>query len=99
MVQFAWHDGTVKNLHVDLAELYDYQKKLRSVVNVFEKRIDWLSTGSRKIFGAVAEDSVVILIDVSLANANYLIHIQHSLRLLLEQQIPNKKCFNLIRCV
>jgi len=85
MVQFAWPDGSVKNLHVDLAELYDYQKKLRSVVELFEKRIDWLSTGSRKIFGSVAEDSVVILIDLAAANANYLIHIQHSLRLLLEQ--------------
>ena len=30
MVQFRWHDNSVKNLHVDLAELYDYQKKLRS---------------------------------------------------------------------
>ncbi len=96
MVQFAWPDGSVKNLHVDLAELYDYQKKLRSVVELFEKRIDWLSTGSRKIFGSVAEDSVVILIDLAAANANYLIHIQHSLRLLLEQQMTNKKCFNLI---
>ncbi len=96
MVQFTWPDGSVKNLHVDLAELYDYQKKLRSVVELFEKRIDWLSTGSRKIFGSVAEDTVVILIDLAAVNANYLIHIQHSLRLLLEQQMSNKKCFNLI---
>lgn len=96
MVQFTWHDGSTKNLHVDLAELYDYQKKLRSVVELFEKRIDWLSSGSRNFFGSVAEESIVILIDVSQVNANYLIHIQHSLRLLLEQQMANKKCFNLI---
>lgn len=117
MVQFTWHDGTTKNLHVDLAELYDYQKKLRSVVELFEKRIDWLSSGSRNFFGSVAEEryyfnfiikfyqlafliieflSVVILIDISQVNAKYLIHIQHSMRLLLEQQMANKKCFNLI---
>ena len=34
--------------------------------------------------------------DLSLANATYLVHIQHSLRLLMEQQVPNKKCFNII---
>lgn len=96
MVQFPWHDGSTKNLHVDLAELYDYQKRLRSAVELYEKRIDWLSSGSRKIFGSVAEDSVCILIDCSQVNANYLIHIQHSLRLLLEQQMSSKKCFNLI---
>ena len=25
MVQFEWHDGTVKNIHVDLPFLYEYQ--------------------------------------------------------------------------
>jgi hypothetical protein len=60
MIQFPWHDGTTKNLHVDLAELYDYQKRLKSVVSLFEKRIDWLSTGSRKIFGTIAEDRLEI---------------------------------------
>jgi hypothetical protein len=56
MVQFTWHDGTLKNLHVDLATLYDFQKRLKDTVNLYEKRIDWLSSGSRKIFGAIAED-------------------------------------------
>jgi hypothetical protein len=41
-------------------------------------------------------NSVVIIVDLSMSNANYLVHIQHSLRLLMEQQIPNKKCFNII---
>lgn len=25
MVQFEWHDGTVKNVHVDLPLIYHYQ--------------------------------------------------------------------------
>ncbi len=40
--------------------------------------------------------SVVIVIDMSVSNANYLVHIQHSLRQLLEQQLANKDYFNLI---
>jgi hypothetical protein len=96
MVQFIWHDGTIKNLHIDLATLYDFQNRLKDAVKLYEKRIEWLSSGSRKIFGSVAEDSVVIMIDLSLTNENYLIHIQHSLRLLMEEQILNKKLFNII---
>ena len=38
----------------------------------------------------------MVLIDLSSSNSKYLIHIQHSLRLLMEQQIPNKKYFNII---
>lgn len=40
--------------------------------------------------------SVVILIDLSISNVNYLVHIQHSIRLLMEQQLANKEYFNMI---
>lgn len=56
MAQFTWHDGTVKNLHVDFAALYEYQKQLFKIVQIYEKRIDWLASGSRKIFGSIVED-------------------------------------------
>ncbi|POI26990.1 hypothetical protein CIB84_009259, partial [Bambusicola thoracicus] len=39
---------------------------------------------------------VVILVDVSVTNSVCIIHIQHSLRLLLEEQMSNKDCFNII---
>ncbi|CAJ0946793.1 unnamed protein product, partial [Ranitomeya imitator] len=172
MMQFEWHDGTVKNIHVDPPVLYDYQKQLAKMARTYEKRIDWLTKGSRrqwgtvcekrflmiwvlmnqkhnlqKIFqgrakyacaGAVAEDQkrtscnedgrrrsgpetpirpgqqrdrpwvtsgaylqhyrmlVVLLVDLSLENALHIIHIQHSLRLLLEEQMANKDLFNII---
>ncbi|MGH0161892.1 UNVERIFIED_CONTAM: hypothetical protein FKN15_042037 [Acipenser sinensis] len=38
---------------------------------------------------------VIILVDVSVTNSMYIIHIQHSLRLLLEQQMTNQECFNI----
>lgn len=56
MAQFTWHDGTVKNLHVDFASLYEYQKQLCNTVQLYEQRIDWLASGSRKIFGTVTEE-------------------------------------------
>ncbi|KAK3089710.1 hypothetical protein FSP39_005810 [Pinctada imbricata] len=96
MVQFQWHDGSVKNVHVDMTLLFEYQKQLYSTVGLYEKRIEWLASGSRRIFGTVVEKNVVILVDLSVSNVNYLVHIQHSLRLLLEQQMINKDFFNII---
>ncbi|KAM9012396.1 von Willebrand factor A domain-containing protein 3A isoform 2-T2 [Ara ararauna] len=96
MIQFEWYDGTVKNIHVDLPVLYNYQKLLVKMVRIYEKRIDWLSVASRRIWGSVCERRVVILVDVSVTNSMYIIHIQHSLRLLLEEQMSNKDCFNII---
>lgn len=96
MTPFVWSDGSTRNVHVDLAQLFEYQKHLGGVVKLYEDRVNWLSSGSRKIFGTVVEKNIVVLVDLSVSNANYLVHIQHSLRLLLEQQIANKDYFNLI---
>ncbi|KFW03073.1 von Willebrand factor A domain-containing protein 3A, partial [Fulmarus glacialis] len=96
MMQFEWYDGTVKNIHVDLPLLYNYQKLLAKMVRNYEKRIDWLSLASRRIWGSVCERRVVILVDISVTNSMYIIHIQHSLRLLLEEQMSNKDYFNII---
>ncbi|XP_077172811.1 von Willebrand factor A domain-containing protein 3A isoform X1 [Paroedura picta] len=96
MLQFEWHDGTIKNVHVDPPILYDYQKQLTRVVRRYERRIEWLSVGSRRIWGTVCERRVVLLIDVSVTNSLYLIHLQHALRLVLEEQISGKDCFNII---
>ena len=59
MTQFRWHDGTLKNIHVDMSLLFEYQKQLGAVVKLYEKRIDWLSCGSRKFFGSVTENKYV----------------------------------------
>lgn len=56
MAQFQWHDGTVKNVHVDMSLLFEYQKQLGAVVKIYEKRIDWLSCASRRLFGSVTEN-------------------------------------------
>ncbi|XP_035826258.1 von Willebrand factor A domain-containing protein 3A isoform X2 [Aplysia californica] len=96
MVQFPWKDGSLKNLHVDMTALFEYQKQLSDAVMLYEKRVDWLASGSRRIFGTVTEKNVVVLIDTSVSNINYLVHIQHSMRLLMEEQIANKDYFNII---
>ncbi|XP_078095955.1 von Willebrand factor A domain-containing protein 3A [Mustelus asterias] len=96
MMQLEWHDGTVKNVHVDPPLLYEYQKQLGRAMSRFERRADWLSTSSRRIWSNICEKRVMILVDTSLYNSLHIIHIQHSLRLLLEQQMSNKESFNII---
>lgn len=55
MTQFEWHDGSIKNVHVDPTLLYDYQKQLGAMVKLYERRIDWLSKDSRRLFGTITE--------------------------------------------
>lgn len=91
-----------------------FQKQLGLAVKMYERRIEWLGSGSRKIWGTITEKRllyhlsrvfrvitiliyrIIFLIDTSISNKPYVIHIQHSLRLLLEQQTANKQAFNII---
>ncbi|XP_052568581.1 modulator of smoothened protein isoform X16 [Peromyscus californicus insignis] len=72
------------------------EKQLGRAVQMYERRLEWLSLASRRIWGTVCERRVVILLDVSVTNSMYIIHIQHSLRMLLEEQLSNKDHFNII---
>ncbi|XP_076122786.1 von Willebrand factor A domain-containing protein 3A [Alosa pseudoharengus] len=95
MVPFEWHDGTVKNVHVDLPLLFHYQKQLQRAMQELERRLLWLSsTGSRQIWGTVCEPRVQILVDTSSVNDRHWLHILHSLRLLLEEHLANQQSFN-----
>ncbi|KAL2100915.1 hypothetical protein ACEWY4_002676 [Coilia grayii] len=97
MVPFEWHDGTVKNVHVDLPLLFHYQKQLRSAMRELDRRLVWLSsTGSRQIWGTVCEPRVQILVDISSLNDRHWLHILHSLRLLLEEHLSSQQSFNVI---
>ncbi|XP_045632443.1 von Willebrand factor A domain-containing protein 3A isoform X2 [Ursus americanus] len=73
-----------------------HEKQLSRALRMYERRIEWLSLASRRIWGTVCEKRVVILLDISVTNSMYIIHIQHSLRLLLEEQLSNKDRFNII---
>ena len=55
MVQFTWHDGTKKNVHVEVYQLFHYQRRLADTTRLYEQRIDWLNRGSRMVFGTVIE--------------------------------------------
>ncbi|XP_062507883.1 von Willebrand factor A domain-containing protein 3A-like [Corticium candelabrum] len=96
MAQIAWHDGSIKYVHVDPAQLEDYQRQLDGCVEIYRKRIDWLCNGSRRVFGAITEKRVAVLLDISFANLEQLSRFQEHFRLLLEEQLFMVKAFNLI---
>lgn len=43
----------------------NYEQKMSIALEQFEKRIDWLSKGSRELFGTVIEKNICILLDTS----------------------------------
>ncbi|XP_066531740.1 von Willebrand factor A domain-containing protein 3A [Hoplias malabaricus] len=97
MVQFMWHDGTMKNVHVDMSLLQNYQKRLLEAERVLEDRVMWLSsTGSHQIWGTICEQRVQILLDMSEMNTDNQLHIKYAVQLLLQEQLSSTHSFNII---
>ncbi|XP_046855209.1 von Willebrand factor A domain-containing protein 3A-like [Xenia sp. Carnegie-2017] len=96
MTQFSWHDGTIKNVHVDPTMLNFYQDELNTAVQRYLRRIEWLTTGCRKIFGTLVEQRVIVMLDLSLSSRHCFETLKRDLKILFEQQMANKKYFNVI---
>jgi len=58
-------NGTVRHLQLKPGELLEYQDQCEKVLKRYVKRLQWLLSGSRRLFGTFVHDRIVILIDTS----------------------------------
>eukprot|EP00117_Sycon_ciliatum_P049321 scpid10050/ scgid4048/ von Willebrand factor A domain-containing protein 3A len=96
MTQFTWFDDTIRHVHVDAAELYEYQHKLDDMMDLYRKRISWLKSDTRRIFGTITSKNVVLLVDTSTATASCQTQLQEHLCQFLGEQIAFCETFNLV---
>eukprot|EP00111_Clytia_hemisphaerica_P020100 TCONS_00059231-protein len=96
MVQMEWHDGSLKNVHVDPVILFNYQNHLRSALTVYQKRVEWLQGASRKYYGNIVEKRVVFIVDLSINTQYGLGELHLSLKQLFEDQLTTDMTFNMI---
>lgn len=73
-----------------------YEERMRIVIEQIEKRIEWLSRGSRQLFGTVIENNIAILIDTSQSMQLSLEFVKRKLVALMQEQLKAKQRFNLI---
>ncbi|RNA09589.1 von Willebrand factor A domain-containing 3B, partial [Brachionus plicatilis] len=97
--QFAhvlWNDGTIMHVHVTPDLHRNYEQNITMYLEMYEKRIDWLSKGSRELFGTVIESNICILVDTSQSMHLSLDFVKRKLQVLIQEQLRNKQRFNLI---
>lgn len=61
-----------------------YEQKITVALEQYEKRIDWLSRGSRELFGTVIESNICILIDTSQSMQMSLDFVKRKLQILIQ---------------
>ena len=73
-----------------------YEEKMKILLDQIQKRIEWLSRGSRKLFGTVIENRICILIDTSQSMQLSLEFVKNKLIALIQEQLRAKQRFNLL---
>lgn len=85
-------------MHVHVTpDLYrNYEQNISVCLEMYENRIDWLSKGSRELFGTVIENNICILVDTSQSMQLSLDFVKRKLQVLIQEQLKSKQRFNLI---
>lgn len=68
-------------------ELIEYQLQCDKVLKRYVKRLQWLLSGSRKIFGTIVHRKLTILIDTSGSMNEHMSQLKRELTLLIWEQL------------
>lgn len=91
-------NGTVRHLQLKKDELKLYSNQCEKVLKRYAKRLQWLLSGSRRLFGTFTEQRLSILIDTSGSMDPYMPELKTELATLVwEQFYKHKIWFNFIR--
>ncbi len=80
-------NGTVRHLNLKQGELKEYQLQCENVIKRYVKRLQWLLSGSRRLFGTFVHQKIAILIDTSGSMNDYITEVKKELGSLVWEQL------------
>ncbi|XP_041913591.1 von Willebrand factor A domain-containing protein 3B-like isoform X2 [Alosa sapidissima] len=95
-VHMRWKDGSVVHVYVTAEECRQYEEKMHQALVVLQRRIDWLRSGSRELFGNIQEDQLYLLLDTSESMRRHLPWVKGKVHQLIEEQLCQKQRVNML---
>nr|XP_006818317.1 PREDICTED: von Willebrand factor A domain-containing protein 3B-like [Saccoglossus kowalevskii] len=90
-------DGKVYNITVSKERLKQIENSLLQAIVLYKRRLEWLTTESRRLFGVIEEHCITIVLDIKTNNPSMFDHCRNAMVRLLDEQIGQIAKFNLIR--
>ncbi|KAM4795957.1 von Willebrand factor A domain-containing protein 3B [Rhinophrynus dorsalis] len=89
-------DGKIYNLTAKKEQVLQKVESITDVIDMYTQRLDWLTGGSRAIFGVIQEQSIVIVVDLAAVSKVQYDLCRDSLCLVLREQVAQTSKFNII---
>ncbi|XP_007501135.2 von Willebrand factor A domain-containing protein 3B isoform X2 [Monodelphis domestica] len=90
-------DGTIYRVTAKTQLIYPYVTFLNDAVECFKERMNWLTSGSRQIFGVILEQCITIVLDFGSLDEEEFSLCQDALVMVIDEQVAHLTKFNLIR--
>ncbi|XP_032297482.1 von Willebrand factor A domain-containing protein 3B isoform X2 [Coturnix japonica] len=91
------HDGSVYNLTAKKEPILHFVERLMGAIELYQQRMEWLTSESRLIFGVIQERHIVIVSDFGTAAPAEFDLCRDALTMVLVEQVAQIAKFNLIR--
>nr|XP_054754634.1 von Willebrand factor A domain-containing protein 3B-like [Lytechinus pictus] len=97
--RFPRRDGKIYNVNVKISKekIKQIENSLLQAINLYKRRIDWLTSESRRLFGVIEEHCICIVVDIKTNSPSHFDHCRNALIRVLEDQVSQIAKFNLIR--
>ncbi|XP_031223076.1 von Willebrand factor A domain-containing protein 3B isoform X4 [Mastomys coucha] len=93
---YTAEDGRLYNLTAKSELIYQFVDYLTQAVESYKQRMNWLTSGSRQIFGVILEQRVTIVLDFGDALMEELDLCRDALTMVLQEQVALITRFNII---
>lgn len=84
---------------MEASKLVDYKVRLEEAINLYQARLRWLNSDSRRLFGVILERNVCFVLDCKQKNPNQFRQFKNSILNLLFDQVMRLNSFNIVRCM
>ncbi|XP_074651656.1 von Willebrand factor A domain-containing protein 3B-like [Tubulanus polymorphus] len=95
--QLTRQDGKIFNLVCGKEKLKQIEQRLVQAIVLYKRRLEWLTSESRRLFGVIQEHSICIVIDIKNMSPQQFDQYRAALERVLTEQVSLLAKFNLIR--
>ena len=95
--QICRPDGKTFNITCSREQLRNIEARLNQSLHLFRRRLEWLTTESRRLFGVIEEKAITIVLDIRNMSPVHFDQYRMALERVIYEQLTQVAKFNLIR--
>ncbi|CAD5114251.1 DgyrCDS3392 [Dimorphilus gyrociliatus] len=95
--RFFRNDGRTFNISCGKEKLNAIETRLCQAINLYKRRLEWLTCESRRVFGVILEKSICIVLDIKNATPQQFDQYRSAIERVIREQIVHATKFNIIR--